>query len=90
MAKGYNLGLKGVVNQEFLTHLDLIDLTAQEGGAWCRDETDEDDENFESDDQLEHMLGKYNIYLCHTSTNMGLLGLHLKCSRLFEFIILIR
>ena len=36
------------------------------------------------------MLGKYNIYLCHTSTNMGLLGLHLKCSRLFEFIILIR
>ena len=58
MAKGYNLGLKGVANQEFLTHLDLIDLTAQEVGAWRRDGTDEDDENFESDDQLEHMLGK--------------------------------
>ena len=80
MAKDYNLGLKGLVNQEFLTHLDLIDLTAQEVGAWCNDGTDEDDENFESDDQLGHMLGKCKIL--HTFTNMGLLGLHLKCGYL--------
>ena len=79
--------------EKFLTDLqkeDLIDRTAQEAGAWCRDGTDEDDENFGNEDQLEHILGKYNIDVCHTSANMGSLGLHLKCSRLFEFIILIR
>ena len=55
---------------------DLIDWTAQEAGAWCQNGTDEDDENFESEDQLEHNLGKYNIEVCHISTNVGLLGLH--------------
>ena len=85
MAKDYNLGLKGLVNQEFLTHLDLIDLTAQEVGAWCSDGTDEDDENFESDDQLEHMLGKCKIL--HTSTNIFVRFTFEVW--LFEFIILI-
>ena len=69
--------------EKFLRDLqkeDLIDRTAPEAGAWCRDGTDEDDENFESDDQLEHMLGKYKIL--HTSTNVGLLGLNLKCGYL--------
>ena len=64
------------------------DHTALEAGAWCWDQTDEDDENFESEDQVEHMPGKYNIL--HTFTNVGLLGLNLKCSQLCEFIILIQ
>lgn len=64
------------------------DHTAQEAGAWCWDQTDEDGENFESEDQVEHMPGKYNIL--HSFTNVGLLGLNLKCSQLCEFIILIQ
>ncbi|XP_066019048.1 E3 ubiquitin-protein ligase TRIM45 [Pocillopora verrucosa] len=44
-----------------IAHLYLIDRTAQEAGAWCRDGTDEDDENFKSDDQLEHMLGSVEL-----------------------------
>ena len=65
--------------EKFLRDLqkeDLIDWTAQEAWSWCQNGTDEDDENFESEDQLEHKLGKYNIEVCHISTNAGLLGLH--------------
>lgn len=50
--------------EKFLRDLqkeDPIDRTAPEAGAWCRDGTDEDDENFESDDQLEHMLGSVKV-----------------------------
>ncbi|XP_022787724.1 uncharacterized protein LOC111327745 [Stylophora pistillata] len=39
----------------------LIGRTAQEAGAWCRDGTDEDDESYEIDDQLEHMIGSVKL-----------------------------
>lgn len=56
--------------------VDLLSVRKVSGEWNGQNGTDEDDENFESEDQLEHNLGKYNIDVCHISTNVGLLGLH--------------